>query len=124
MLRLRRRDSIILTAFVVAGVVGYVAYSKWAEEGLRRTEADMKSNLPLRTGLLGHANYQPLDLSLDPRPAGAPTRRRAIEFARHQLAVPGQDRVRSSHVGHLGENFAAQSMTNLAERGSLGVCEL
>jgi hypothetical protein len=25
-----------------------VVYSKWAEEGLRRTEADMKSNLPLR----------------------------------------------------------------------------
>jgi hypothetical protein len=45
---LRRRDWIIVTAFVVAGAVGYMAYSKWAEEGLRRTEADMKSNLPLR----------------------------------------------------------------------------
>jgi Iron-containing outer mitochondrial membrane protein N-terminus len=49
MFRLRRRDWIILTAFiVVAGAVGYVVYSKWAAEGLRRTEADMKSNLPLR----------------------------------------------------------------------------
>jgi hypothetical protein len=48
MFRLRKRDWIILTAFIVAGAVGYVAYSKWAEEGLRRTEADMKSNLPLR----------------------------------------------------------------------------
>jgi hypothetical protein len=46
--RLRRRDWIILTAFIVAGAVGYLVYSKWAEEGLRRTEADMKSNLPLR----------------------------------------------------------------------------
>ena len=48
MFQLRRRDWIILTAFVVAGAVGYLVYSKWAEEGLRRTKADMKSNLPLR----------------------------------------------------------------------------
>jgi len=48
MFRLRKRDWIILTAFIVAGAVGYVGYSKWAEEGLRRNEADMKSNLPLR----------------------------------------------------------------------------
>jgi hypothetical protein len=48
MFRLRRRDWIILTAFIVVGAVGYVVYSKWAEEGLRRTEADMKSNLFLR----------------------------------------------------------------------------
>jgi hypothetical protein len=48
MFQLRRRDWIILTAFVVAGAVGYLVYSKWAEEGLRRTEADMKSNFPLR----------------------------------------------------------------------------
>src|SRR5215831_10165107 len=53
MFRLRGHDWIVLTAFVVAGVVvGYVVYHKWAgsrfEEGLRRTEADMKSNLPLR----------------------------------------------------------------------------
>ena len=45
---LRKRDWIILTAFIVAGGVGYVVYSKWSEEGLRRTEVDMKSNLPLR----------------------------------------------------------------------------
>ena len=48
MFRLRRRDWIILTAFIVAGAVGYVVYNKWAEDGLRRTEADMKSNRPLR----------------------------------------------------------------------------
>jgi hypothetical protein len=48
MFRLRRRDWIILTAFIVAGAVGYGIYSKWTEKGLRRTEADMKSNLPLR----------------------------------------------------------------------------
>jgi hypothetical protein len=47
--RLRGRDwIIILTAFIAAGTVGYVVYSKWADKGLRRTEADMKSNLPLR----------------------------------------------------------------------------
>jgi hypothetical protein len=48
MFGLRGRDWIILPAFIVAGGAGYVVYSKWAEEGLRRTEADMKSNLPLR----------------------------------------------------------------------------
>jgi len=49
MFRLRKRDWIILTAFIiVAGAIGYRVYSKWTEEGLRRTEADMKTNLPLR----------------------------------------------------------------------------
>src|SRR5215813_11296239 len=48
MFRLGRRDWIILTAFIVAGAVGYGIYSKWADDGLRRTAADMKSNLPLR----------------------------------------------------------------------------
>jgi hypothetical protein len=48
MFRLRRRDWIILTAIIVAGAIGYLFYSKSAEDGLRRTEADMKSNLPLR----------------------------------------------------------------------------
>jgi hypothetical protein len=48
MFRLRRRDWIVLSAFIVAGAVGSWLYNKWAEEGLRRTEADMKSNLPLR----------------------------------------------------------------------------
>jgi hypothetical protein len=48
MLRLQKRDWLILTAVIVAGAVGYGLYSKWTEEGLRRTETDMKSNLPLR----------------------------------------------------------------------------
>ena len=48
MFGLRRRDWIILTAFIVAVAVGYWIYNKWAEEGLRRSEVDMKSNLPLR----------------------------------------------------------------------------
>src|SRR5215475_4099981 len=48
--------------------------------------------------LLGHANDQLLNLSLDPRPARASTRIRAVEFARHQLAVPGQDSVRPATV--------------------------
>jgi len=53
MFRLRGHNWIVLTAFIVAGVVvGYLVYNKWAGprfgEGLRRTEADMKSNLPLR----------------------------------------------------------------------------
>ena len=48
MFQLRRREWIILTAFIVAVAVGYGVYSEWAEDGLRRTEADTKSNLPLR----------------------------------------------------------------------------
>jgi hypothetical protein len=48
MFRLRGRDWIILTAFGVAGAGAYWFYSNRFEEGLRRTEADMKSNLPLR----------------------------------------------------------------------------
>jgi hypothetical protein len=38
------------------------------------------------TVLLGHANDQLLDFSLDPRPARASTDLRAIEFAGDQLA--------------------------------------
>src|SRR5258707_14030400 len=76
------------------------------------------------TVLPRHANDQLLNFSLDPRPAGASTSFRAIEFAGHQLAVPGQDGVRPGDIGHLAENLAAQSMTDLAERGSLGVREL
>ena len=48
MLQLQKRDWIILTAFIVAVAIGCGVYTKWTEEGLRRTEADMKSNLPLR----------------------------------------------------------------------------
>jgi hypothetical protein len=48
MFRFRKRDWIILTAFIVVGAAGYGIYSKWTEKGLRRTEADMKSNLALR----------------------------------------------------------------------------
>ena len=71
-----------------------------------------------------HPNDQLLNLSLDPRPAGASTDLRTIEFAGHELAVPSQDGVRPGDIGHLAENLAAQSMTDLAERGSLGVREL
>src|SRR6202158_57611 len=74
--------------------------------------------------LARHANDQLLDLSLDPRSARASTPLRAIEFAGDKLAVPGQDSVRPGHSCDLGENLAAQAMTDLAERGSLGVREL
>src|ERR1700716_4192760 len=42
------------------------------------------------TVLLGHANDQFLNLALDPRPAGAPTRLRAIKLEGDKLAVPSQ----------------------------------
>ena len=76
------------------------------------------------TVLPRHANDQLVNFSLDLRPAGASTSFRAIEFAGHEVAVPGQDGVRPGDIGHLAENLAAQSMTDLAERGSLGVREL
>src|SRR5947199_9057208 len=46
------------------------------------------------TVLPRHANDQLLNFSLDPRPAGASTSFRAIEFAGNEVAVPGQDGVR------------------------------
>jgi hypothetical protein len=65
-----------------------------------------------------------LNLSLDPRPAGAPTSLRAIKLAGDKLAVPSQDGVRPRHIGHLGEDLAAQAMTDLGQCGSLGVRKL
>src|SRR5271157_2181958 len=61
---------------------------------------------------------------LIPRPAGAPTSLRAIKLAGDKLAVPSQDGVRPRHIGHLGEDLAAQAMTDLGQCGSLGVREL
>jgi hypothetical protein len=74
--------------------------------------------------LAGHANDQLLDLTLDPRSARASTGLRSIEFAGDKLAIPAQDGVRSGYSGDVGENLAAQAMTDLAERASLGVREL
>src|SRR6267142_1572770 len=39
-------------------------------------------------------------------------------------AILAQDSVRSGYAGDVGENLAAQAMTDLAERASLGVREL
>jgi hypothetical protein len=85
-----------------------------ASSGTRRTV----------TVLAGHANDQPLDLSLDPGSARASTGLRAIEFAGDKLAIPAQDSVRPGYGSDVDENLAAQPMTDLAERASLGVREL
>jgi hypothetical protein len=47
---LRKRDWIVLTAFIVAVAAGFGVYSEWIgpEVGLRRIEGNMKNNLPLR----------------------------------------------------------------------------
>src|SRR5262249_46677690 len=71
--------------------------------------------------LLGHANDQLLNLSLDPRPAGAPARLRAIKLAGDKFAVPSQNGVRPRHIGHLGEALAGQAMTDLNGCSALGV---
>jgi hypothetical protein len=46
---------------------------------------------------------------------------RAIEFASDELAIPTKDGVRSSYGGDVGQNLAAQAMTDLTERASLPV---
>jgi hypothetical protein len=74
--------------------------------------------------LTGHAYNQLLDLALDSWSARASTRPRAIELAGNKLAIPAQDGVRPGYGGDVGENLAAQAMTDLAERLSGGVREL
>src|ERR1035438_9076935 len=71
--------------------------------------------------LLGHANNQFLNFSVDPWPARGSTCPRSIEFAGNQPSVPCQDGVGQGGSRHLAEGFAAQSMANLAELRSLGV---
>src|ERR1700687_5046148 len=66
--------------------------------------------------LAGYANSKLLDLSLDPGPARASPVLRAVEFAGDKPAIPAQDSVRSGYAGDVGENLAAQAMTDLAER--------
>jgi hypothetical protein len=73
--------------------------------------------------LAGHANDQFLDLSLDPGPARASTRR-TIELVGDELTIPAKDGVRSGYGSDVGENLATQAMTDLAEHASLGVREL
>jgi hypothetical protein len=51
------------------------------------------------------------------------SRREGMQLAGDQLALPGQDGVRPGHIGDLAQNLAAQSMTDLAQRGSLSVRE-
>src|SRR5262249_38084627 len=72
----------------------------------------------------GHTNNQLLDLAVDPRPARASTSLQAVEFAGDKLAIPGKDGVRPGDGCDLGENRTPEPMTDLAERGSIGVRQL
>jgi len=65
-----------------------------------------------------------LHLSLDSWSARASTRLRAIELAGNKHAIPSQDGVRPGYGRDVGENLAAQPMTDLAEHASLGVRKL
>src|SRR5260221_13500797 len=71
--------------------------------------------------LLGHANNQFLNFSVDRRPASGSTCPRSIELASDEPSVPCQDCVRPRDRRHLAEGLAAQSMANLAEIRSLDV---
>src|SRR5476649_128923 len=74
--------------------------------------------------LLGHANNQFLNFSVDPWPARGSPFLRAIELAGDEPSVPCQDGVRQGGSRHLAEGLAAQSMANLAELRTLDVREL
>src|ERR1035437_7757048 len=73
--------------------------------------------------LLGHANNQFLNFSIDSGPAWDSTLLRAIELARGKSSVPCQDGIRQGHMRHLAKGLTAQSTANLAELRSLGVRE-
>src|SRR5450830_244764 len=74
--------------------------------------------------LLGHANNQFLNFSVDPWPARGSPFLRAIELAGDEPSVPCQDGVRQGGSRHLAECLAAQSTANLAKLRSLCVREL
>src|SRR6266700_2780983 len=73
--------------------------------------------------LLGDANNQLFNFSVDPRPARGSTVLRAIEIARDEPSVPSQDGLWQSGSRHLAKSLAAQPMANLAELRSLSVRE-
>jgi hypothetical protein len=80
------------------------------------------------TVLVGHANDQLLDFSLNPGPARTSASLRAIEFAGHELAVPGQDGLRPISIAvrralnlpaakaFLSLHFLFQDLTQYQER--------
>src|ERR1017187_6255800 len=74
--------------------------------------------------LLGHADNQLFDFSVNPRPARGSTLLRAIELASDEPSVPSQDGIRQGGSRHLAERLAAQPMANFAQLRSLGVREL
>ena len=73
--------------------------------------------------LLGHANNQPLNCLVDPRPAWA-SMLRAIELARDDPSIPGQNGIRQGRIRHFAECLVAQSTANLAKLRSLRVRKL
>src|SRR5674476_180490 len=74
--------------------------------------------------LLGHANNQFLNFSVDPWPARGSPFLRAIELAGDEPSVPCQDGVRQGGSRHLAECLATQSTANLAKLRSLRVRKL
>src|ERR1035437_2998663 len=74
--------------------------------------------------LLGHANNQFLNFSVDPWPARGSPFLRAIELAGDEPSIPGQNGIRQGRIRHFAECLAAQSTANLAELRSLCVREL
>ena len=114
-LALRRRRQAVTPQDIADRLIGYLV----TQIG-QRPRDPVVAPVPV---LPGHANDLFLDLSLDPRPAWASTCR-AIELVGDELAIPTKDRVRPSDRGDVGQNLAAQAMTDLAERASLGVRQL
>ena len=64
-----------------------------------------------------------LDLFVDPRPPGVFPFLRAVELLRHELPMPGQDRLELHNARHFLERLPPKPLTNLRQRPSLAVCQ-
>jgi hypothetical protein len=74
------------------------------------------------TGVLsGEADNERLHFGLDSGSAWRRTEFGAVEFAGNESAVPGEDGIGFGNTGNLLKSSAAESLTDLSERGSFGI---
>src|SRR5258708_39427075 len=87
-------------------------------------EVRVRSSIAPGPVLLGHADNQLLDSSVNPRPARGSTFLRPIELASDEPSVPSQDGIRQGGSRHLAKRLAAQPMSDFAQLRSLAIREL
>ena len=71
--------------------------------------------------LASHFHNQCFDFGPDSRAAWIAALFRTVEFAGDQPSVPCQDRVWLGNLGYLSQRFASETLTDLRQRGPLGV---